>query len=238
MCGYKNLKQEGYKRKIEWVKDRLKEGMKYKTLYSDSDGTLGQIEYIPGEYSWRPVDARGYMFIHCICIFPKEYKEQGYGTRLLKECLKDAEKNKMYGAAVVSRKGTWMAGNNLFVKNGFLVTDNAPPDFELLVKKFRNNSPDPKFKTGIAKRLNKHKKGLTIFTSDQCPYVFKSVNEISETAEKTYTIKPKIIELKSYKDAQNSPCPFGSFCVVYNGKVIADHPISNKRFTNIMNKIL
>ncbi|MGQ9723433.1 MAG: YoaP domain-containing protein [Candidatus Jordarchaeum sp.] len=61
---------------------------------------------------------------------------------------------------------------------------------------------------------------------------------MSEIAEKDYGIKPKIIELKSCKDAQNSPCAFGTFCIVYNGEIVAETPISNKRFTNIMNKEL
>jgi len=69
-------------------------------------------------------------------------------------------------------------------------------------------------------------------------YLAKCIPEISETAEKVYGIEPKIVELKSCQDAQNSPCPFGSFCIVYNGKVVAAHPISNKRFSNIMNKEL
>ena len=45
-------------------------------------------------------------------------------------------------------------------------------------------------------------------------------------------------DLRNYKEAQNSPCAFGTFCILYNGKAIAYHPISNTRFTNIMNKIL
>lgn len=55
ICSYKNIKHEGLRRKIEWRKDRFSEGMKIKTLYTDKDGTQGMIEYIPGEYSWRPV---------------------------------------------------------------------------------------------------------------------------------------------------------------------------------------
>ena len=65
-----------------------------------------------------------------------------------------------------------------------------------------------------------------------------NVKEIRETAEKEYGIKPNIIELKNCKEAQNSPCAFGTFCIVYNGKVVAETPINNTRFTNIMNKIL
>jgi hypothetical protein len=239
ICGYKNIKRAGYPEKIEWLKDRFPEGMKIKTLYSDKDGTQGMIEYIPGEYCWRPVEVSGYMFIHCIFSgFKRSYKGKGYGSLLLKECIKDSMKENMHGVAVVTRKGPFMAGKELFVKNNFKVVDTAPPDFELLVKKFHKNAPTPKFKGDWEKRLNQYSKGITIIRADQCPYSVKNVREISETAESIYNIKPNIINLKNCKEAQNSPCAFGTFCIVYNGKIIANHPISNTRFKNIMNKIL
>jgi hypothetical protein len=239
VCSYKNIKREGYPEKIEWLKDRFQEGLKIKTLFSDKDGTQGMIEYIPGKYCWRPVEASGYMFIHCIFSgFKSFYKGKGYGSLLLDECLKDAKKGNMHGVAVVTRKGAFMASNELFVKKDFQIVDKAPPDFELLVKKFNKKAPDPKFKGDWEKRLSQYAKGLTIIRADQCPYTVKNVEEISETAEKAYSIKPKIINLKNCQEAQNSPCAFGTFCILYNGKVIAYHPISNTRFTNIMNKIL
>jgi hypothetical protein len=237
MCGYKNIKQEGYRRKIAWLKDRFSEGMKYKVLYSEEDGAVGGIEYIPGEYAWRPVEAPGYMVIHCIFIIPNKYKGKGLGSFLVESCLADTKERKMHGAAVVTRKGTWMAGKNLFVKNGFDVADEAPPDFELLVKKLNKNAPPPKFRGQFEKSLSDYGKGLVILSSDQCPYTAKAVKDISETAEKTYGLRPKIIELNNHVQAQNSPCVFGTFCILYNGKVIADHPISSTRFGNIINKI-
>jgi GNAT superfamily N-acetyltransferase len=237
VCGYKNIKREGYPEKIEWLKDRFPEGMKIKTLYSDEDGNQGMIEYIPGEYCWRPVEAMGYMFIHCIFVgFKRAYKGKGYGSLLLDECLKDAVKKNMQGVAVVTRKGSFMAGKELFVKNGFEVADRASPDFELLVKKLNEKAPSPKFKGDWERRLNQYSKGLTIIRADQCPYSVKNVKEINETAEKVYGIKANIIELKNCQEAQNSPCPFGTFCMVYNGKVVAEAPISNTRFKNIMNR--
>ncbi|MDD4923880.1 MAG: YoaP domain-containing protein [Dehalococcoidales bacterium] len=39
-------------------------------------------------------------------------------------------------------------------------------------------------------------------------------------------------------EAQNSPCPFGIFCVLFNGKVVAHHPVSGTRFANIIKKEL
>jgi len=239
VCGYKNIKREGYREKIEWLKDRFPEGMKIKTLYSDKGGTQGMIEYIPGEYCWRPVEASGYMFIHCIFVgLKRAYKGKGYGTLLVEECLRDAEKGNMPGVAVVTRKGSFMAGKEIFVKNGFEVVDKASPDFELLVKKLNKEAPPPKFKGDWGRRLSQCGRGLTIIRADQCPYSVKNVREISESAEKVYNIKPNIIELKNCQEAQNSPCPFGTFCIVYDGKVVAETPISNTRFKNIMNKIL
>ena len=239
ICGYKDIKRAGYLEKTEWLKDRFPEGMKIKTLYSAKDGTQGMIEYIPGEYCWRPVEASGYMFIHCIFSgFKNIYKGKGYGSLLLNECLKDAKKENMHGVAVVTRKGPFMAGEELFVKNGFESMGTAPPDFKLLVKKFNKNAPAPKFKGDWEGRLSQYGKGLTIIRADQCPYTVKNVREISETAEKAYGIKPNIINLKNCEEAQNSPCAFGTFCIIHNGKVIAYHPISRGRFTNIMHKIL
>jgi len=239
VCGYKDIRRAGYPEKIEWLKGRFPEGMKIKTLYSDKDGTQGMIEYIPGEYCWRPVEASGYMFIHCIFSgFKNIYKGKGYGSLLLDECLQDARKENMHGVAVVTRKGPFMASEELFVKNGFEVVDTAPPDFELLVKRFNKNAPAPKFKGDWEKKLSKYNKGLTIIRADQCPYTVKNVREISETAEKTYSVKPNIVSLKNCQEAQNSPCAFGTFCIVYDGKVVACHPISKTRFANIMNGIL
>jgi len=239
LCGYKELKHEGLRRKIAWLKDRFSEGLKIKTLYSDEDGTQGMIEYIPGEYAWRPVAADGYMFIHCIFVgFKRVYKGKGYGSLLVDECLKDARKGNRYGVAVLTRKGPFMAGRGLFMKKCFEVVDTAPPDFELLIKKFNQNAPTPKFGGNRARKLAQYSEGLTIFQSAQCPYPAKCVPEINGLAERVYGLKPRVIELENCRDAQNSPCAFGSFGIVYNGRVIAEHPISSKRFANIMDKEL
>ena len=67
----------------------------------------------------------------------------------------------------------------------------------------------------------------------------KAVQAIREKAEYDYNIKPKIIGLIRCKEIQNkSPCTFETFCLVYNGKAIADHPTGNTRFKNIVNRVL
>jgi hypothetical protein len=83
----------------------------------------------------------------------------------------------------------------------------------------------------------KYASGLHIFRSPQCPYTEKNVMAILESAKKM-NIDANLIELNDYATAQNSPCAFGTFCIIYNGKVISYHPISNTRFENIMNDLL
>jgi len=131
-----------------------------------------------------------------------------------------------------------MVGKEIFLKKDFEIVDTAPPDFELLVFKFKKNASLPKFKDDWNIKLTKYKKGLTIIRADQCPYTKKNVNEIVETSKKVFGITPKIVEHKNYKEAQECPCAFGSFCIIYNGEIISHHPISNGRFKNIMNTIL
>ncbi len=178
------------------------------------------------------------MFIHCIFVgFKKAYKNKGYASMLLEECIEDAKNENMYGVAVVTRKGPFMVNNELFLKNSFEIVDKAVPDFQLLVKKFSKNVPTPRFKADMQKKLDSYSKGLTIIRADQCPYSVKNVKTIVETAENEYNMKPNLVNLENCKEAQESPRPFGTFCIIYNGEVIADHPISNTRFMNIMNKI-
>jgi len=239
VCGYKNLKKEGFPQKFAWLKGRFQEGLKIKTVYSEQDGTQGMIEYIPGKFCWRPVKAADYMFIHCIFVgFKRVYKNQGIASALLKQCEDDAREQKLKGVAVVTRKSSFMAGKEIFIKHGFSVVDSVKPDFELLVKKFEPDAPDPKFKVTGAKTVLKYREGLTIIRASQCPYTVKNVNEIITAAQQDYGMEPTIIELKNYREAQNSPCAFGIFCIIYNGRIIAEHPISKGRFVNIMNRII
>ncbi len=238
ICGYKDPKKPGYSEKLNWLKDQYDKGMKIKILQTEEDGTQGMIEYIPGEYCWRPVQTKGYMFIHCVFVgFKKKYKGKGYGSRMIKECLQETIRKGMNGVAAITRKGSFMADKNIFLKNGFKVVDQAAPDFELVVKRFDKNKPFPEIIDNRNELTRKYKKGLYILRADQCPYTVKNVNEICKTAKKEFNIPPKIITFESSQEAQKSPCPFGTFGIILDGKIIAHHPISSRRFENIMKKM-
>jgi len=143
----------------------------------------------------------------------------------------------MQVVAVVTRKGPFMADKDLFIKKKFSVKDKAAPDFELLALKFDQNAPDPKFRTTMAKNRERYAQGLTIIRSAQCPYSEKNVTAIMETARKTFGLIPTLVDLENVADVQDSPCAFGTFCILYHGDILSHHPISNTRFENIMKKI-
>lgn len=240
VCGYKDLKKhKELRKKIEWFKAYYPKGLRIKILMSKKGGYQGMLEYIPGKYAHRPVEAEGYMFIHCIFVgFRKEFKGQGMASLLLDECIKEAKDKDMLGVAVVTRKGPFMAGNDIFLNKGFEVVDSAKVDFNLMVKKFDEKSQDPQFKADMEESLKKYSEGLTIIRSVQCPYTEKNVKSIIEAAHDKYKLKTNLIDLNDAFDVQNSPCAFGSFCLIYNGEILSYHPISKTRFENIMKKAL
>lgn len=228
-----NPKNEGYQIKREWLQKRFAEGMKIKLLYKEGEKKpVGFIEYVPGEYAWRAVDAKGYMFIHCVWISKNKYKEKGYGSTLVEEAIKDAKAENMNGIAVVTSEGPFMAGKDLFLKNGFKSIESVKPSFELMVKSFKKG-PVPKVKDWEG-QLKKYK-GLNILFTKQCPWVVRFIHEIDDIIKKK-GLKIKINEIKTAKDAQNAPSLYTSFNLIYNGKLLADHYISARRFENILKK--
>ncbi len=239
VCGYKDAnKHLELRKKIEWFGEFYSKGLKIKAVLAPNGGYQGMIEYIPGKYAHRPVDAEGFLFIHCLFVgFKKEFKGKGYATQLLEACIQDAKNNKMLGVGVVCRKGSFMADNSIFLKNGFEIVDSAKPDFELLVLKFDKQTTNPGFKATVDEKSKEYENGLTIMRSAQCPYTEKNVNAIIDSAKKM-KLNTRLIDLMDYKSAQNNPCAFGTFCIIYNGNIISHHPISNTRFENIMMKIM
>jgi len=223
-CYMSKRKSEGYRRKLRWLRDRFDEGMKIKMLDLERGGR-GFIEYIPGEFAWRAVNAKGYMFIHCIWVVGQS-KGKGYATLLLNECIKDAKKSEMKGVAAVTSKGNWLVGKKFFSKHGFESVEQYSP-FELMVKKF-DAFPPPSFSGDFEERLREYGKGLTIIRSDQCPYVDAAVKVALDTA-KELGIKANVVELKNSEDVRRlSPSPYGVFSIVYDGKLVSYHNLAKK----------
>jgi hypothetical protein len=228
-----NPKNVGCQIKLDWLKERFTEGLTIKLLYFENDTKChGFIEYVPGENAWRAVDAKDYLFIHCIWVYPNNAKNKGYGSLLVEECLKDAAKQGKAGVAVIASDGAFMAKKDLFLKNGFKIAQTSGA-FTLLVKQLRQEQ-EPKFRD-YEKQLASYT-GLNIIYSNQCPWVARFVSEIGETIQKK-GLTVNVVELKTPRQAQNAPSIYGVFNVVNDGELLADHYISNTRFLNIINKL-
>ncbi len=136
-CYMSKAQSAGYQRKLNWLKARFTEGMRIKMYELPQRGF---IEYIPGEYAWRAVDAKGYMFIHCLWIVGKS-KGQGLGGRLLKARIKDARDAGMHGVAMLTSEGNWLASKGLLLKHGFRPVAQASPSFNLMALQFDATPP-------------------------------------------------------------------------------------------------
>ncbi|MEZ5197461.1 MAG: hypothetical protein R2764_14015 [Bacteroidales bacterium] len=126
----KNPKYDGFQLKLDWLRQRWKEGLKLKILKKGKD-KIGFIEYTPGEYAWRPVKAENYLFIHCLMVYGKKNYHLGNGSTLIKDCIEEAKAQNKAGVAVITSKGSWIADQSIFLKNGFELVDTKGR-FELL----------------------------------------------------------------------------------------------------------
>ena len=236
-CGIKSTNHPGRQQKSCWLRANSEAGLRAKALLAPDGQPCGYMEYVPGEFAWRGVAAAGYMFIHCIWVYSRQHQRKGWGSFMVEACLDDARSAGLNGVAVMVRDGPWLADRRLFLPNGFETVDQAPPDYQLLVHKFNRNAANPAFRKDWDQKLARYGKGLTIVRSSQCPHIAKFATDIAQAATETYKIKPTIVNLESCHDAQAAPTPYAVFSLIYNGRLLADHQISQTRFHNIMRSL-
>jgi N-acetylglutamate synthase-like GNAT family acetyltransferase len=238
-CLQSKKNTEGYKAKAEWMKKHFEEGLRYKVLYVNEGAkkgfrARGFIEYMPGVVAWRGISAKDYMVIHCVWVVGRN-KGKGYGSRLLRMCLDDAKAEGLSGVCVVTSDKTWLPKRGLFVKNGFELVDVAS-GFELYTKRFNDKVPLPRFNRISEGGLEKYAAGLTVFKSDQCPYSNASVRHIEELV-KEMDLRYRIEHIENCKQAQNMVHPYGTFCVLYNGKIVTHRPIGKKDLKELLSSL-
>jgi L-amino acid N-acyltransferase YncA len=224
-CKKSQKKENGYQNKVRWIKERLKEGLKYKLLWV-TEGykkptSRGFIEYIPGRYNWRGIQAENWMVIHCLWTTGK-YKSKGYGMKLLNEAIKDAKDNDLSGVAVMtSEKCSGLAKNIIFKKAGFERVDEITPNFELFALGFKKDTSLPKFNPINEGKIKEFGNGITLLDGWQCPYVQTMVEPIEKFADSS-NIPFRVKTIETSKAAQsNGITPYGVYGVIYNGEVIS-----------------
>ena len=101
-----------------------------------------------------------------------------------------------------------------------------------MVKRFTNAAP-PTFNNWREKL--KKIEALTMIYTGQCPWVTRFIEECRGALEE-FGLSAEFRELKTPREAQNSPSLNSSFALIYRGKLLADRYISVTRFKNILKK--
>jgi GNAT superfamily N-acetyltransferase len=228
-CGHSPTYRRGYNTKMEWLRDRLQEGMRYMLLMVNGRNA-GMVEYMPGEAAWRGIDAKGYLVIHCFWVIGQN-RGHGYGRKLLETCLEDAKGTN--GVVVMVSKTHWLPTPKLFLKNGFQLADQSAPSFDLLVKRINPEVPLPRIKR--SKQIVPT--GLTLYHSDQCPYT-QNVPEIVAQVGGQLKIPVNIIHVDSAKTAQELPSPYGTLAYFYNTELLTYHPTGMKKLLELLEPFL
>jgi len=223
-CKKSKKKEDGYQNKLNWIKKRFEENLKYKLLLvKEAKGltSRGFIEYIPGEYNWRSIDAKGWMVIHCLWVVGR-HKKQGYGLKLLEECIKDAKELGMKGVVSMSaEKSDGLPNKTFFLKYGFTKVDEIEPSFGLFAKPFSDGVLMPKFFPLSTEKAKKHDNGITIIDGHQCPYLQNMIDSIGEFA-RTNGIPFHVKVLKNAQEAQqNGINVYGIYSIICNGEVVS-----------------
>ena len=230
-CHMNRRKSAGWQRKRRWLDARFAEGLQIKLL-DLSLGGRGFIEYIPGESAWRPVEAAGFVFIHCLWVVGKS-KGQGSGSMLLEACLEDARRQGADGVAMVTLEGNWLAGRKLLSRHGFEKVDGAPPAYELLVRTF-DEAPSPTFSGEWEDKTRRLGNGLTVVRTDQCPYIEDAAATALDVA-RDHGLPCREIELTSAREIRDrAPSPYGVFSIVLDGAVLSHHPLPSKKLHEIL----
>lgn len=225
-----NQRHLGFESKLRWLRNEFKKGLNL-IVFSVDSKNIGMIEYTNGDNFWRPVKAENYLMIHCLWIIHTKYHRNGYGTLLIDKCIKEAKKKKLNGVGVVTSDGPWMAGKQIFLKNGFKLTETSGR-FELLVKQFKKG----KLPSFINWEENQFfSKGFKMVYTNQCPMFAKCITDLKKVAEDK-NVSLKFSEMKKPNEAQNAPSGYGVMNILNDGKIIADHYISSRRFENILRK--
>ena len=225
-----NKKHPGFASKLNWLSNEFKNGLKLLVLRVNNK-SAGMIEYTTSEYFWRPVAADNYLMIHCLWIINSKNHKKGYGTLLINECVNEAKQKKLDGVGVVTSDGPWMAGKNIFLKNGFKQIEEKGR-FELLVLQLKKGKV-PAFINWEDRRISS--KEFKIIYTNQCPMFAKCIPVLKSVAKRK-NVSLKISQLKSSKDARNAPSGYGVMNIIRNKKILADHYISGRRFDNILTR--
>ena len=219
--------QDGVDLKKEWLRDRIKEGHVFRKL--NERGKVF-IEYSLLDKAWVPIIGDNYIYIYCLWV-SGSFKGNGHAKTLIEYCINDAKEKGKSGICVLSskKKKPFLSEKEFFLKYGFKVVESIG-EYELLALSF--DTKLPMFNESV-KKEEIDSKDLTIFYTNQCPYIPNCIEQI-----RSYCTKEKIplnlIKIDSLEKAKNIPCIFNNWAVFNKGKFETVHLLNE----GLLKKIL
>lgn len=192
------------------------------------------MEYIPAEDAWCPVDAPGYMFIHCYRIDEK-FKEGGYEKAIWREVTAECRiKHKKGFCVLVGREDLpYLNKKTDFEKRGFRFAAKAEPYFELWYLPFEEEEAViPCF---LEESDEVPEDGFVLYYSHQCPHTAKAVPLLQAKA-KELGVKLAPIRLEKQKEARAIPCPYTSFALFYDKRFVTHEILTPSKFAKLVEK--
>ncbi len=192
------------------------------------------IEVIPAEKAWCPLDAPGWLFIDCFWV-SGQFKGHGHAGALFEKALTHARQNNFHGLLAVSttKKSPFLSDPGFYRHQGFVVADDAPPNYLLFSLPLSADVTTPKFKTCV-KHPSVTEPGVVIYYSDHCPHTARYIFSIQSIANK-HDIPFYGFKMENSETAQNAPNPFPTYAMFYNGKFVTNEIFSEGKFRKFLN---
>jgi len=223
--------RDGVEKKRAFLASGFDAGLTFRKL--DARGKVF-IEYAPVEVCSRPIEAPGYLVIHCLWVSGR-FKQQGFARALLDSCLEAVgERN---GVVAVSGSNIWLTRTEFFVHHGFEVVDSTKSGFDLVCYRSRPDAPTPRFTRRAHEGRASQAKGVLIEYVHQCPLVPNAVREMSGAA-RDLGLAVEVRELSTPRDAQGAASPFGTFGVFLHGEFLTHGLMGRDSFTALLRERL
>jgi len=226
--GDKRRIQEAWKRKYDFLVEKLREGARGKLAYVD--GTIvGFIEYYPIEITNLEIVGKDIMAIWCINV-KEEDRGIGVGGKLLEACLDDSKKSGYKGVVVTCWDPLWMP-SGFFKEYGFMEVGKAVGNGKVLFKTFEDVE-NPRW-IGRGSTYEDVKKvdgkvAIDIFHTDRCPIHWRNTALIRELAAE-FGDKVEIHEYNTDNRADMLEHGIG-YSVYLDGKLLAAGPQVKKGY--------
>ena len=217
--------------KKEWLLERFPRGHRF--IKADLRGKVF-IEFSPAEESVFPVDAEGYALVQCFWVSGR-YKGHGLGRKLYDECERICREQGYRGivSVVGEKKKPFMADKKVLLHFGFSLCDRAAPWYELAVKKFDDNAPDPRFWDSARRETLQGAEGLDFFYSPCCPFNHDFTRIMADVAEEM-GFPVRIKELRTREDLALLPNPWGLFSLYLDGKLLSAEVMTAPKFRTLL----